>query len=103
MGCEIAKRTLVHAAAHVILQMTVQVPLVRRAELAQVALDHRHRMVFDVFGIARLDVRHVVALDAAEELLLEMRQPLVALQHEPRARAEIARRTFQIVTAARRS
>ena len=103
VGGEVAERALVHAAAHVVLEVAVQVPLVGRAELAQVALDHRHRMVLDVFGVARLHVRHIVALNTSEEFLLEVRQPLVALEHEPRSRAEIAGRTFQIFVVARRA
>ena len=60
--------------------MAIQIPLVGRAELAQVALDHRHRMILDVFRVARLHMCHIVALDAAKELLLQVRQPLVPLQ-----------------------
>ena len=65
---EIAQGTLVHPSAHVILQMSVQIPLVGRPEFAQVTFYHRHRMILDVFGVPSFHVRDVIALDAAEKL-----------------------------------
>lgn len=44
----------------------------RRSEVAQHALNHRHRMVLDVLAEARLDVRHIRALFAAIKLRVAM-------------------------------
>ena len=96
---EIAQRTLVHAAAHVVLEVSVQIPLVRCAEFAQIALDHRHRVVLDVFRVPGLDVRDVIAFDATKEFLLQMSHTFVSLQGETRSGGEITRSTFQIASA----
>lgn len=55
-----------------VLIVAVQVPLVGCAEVAHFALDHRHRMVLDMLGEARLHVGDVVALGAPVEFLLQM-------------------------------
>lgn len=52
--------------------MPVEVPFVRRAEVTVVALDHRHGVVLDVFGVPRSHMRHVVAFHAAEKFFLQV-------------------------------
>lgn len=59
--CEIARRTSESTVTIVIFAMSVQVPFVGCTEVAHIALDHRHRMVFDVFCVSRFDVGHVGA------------------------------------------
>ena len=61
---EVARRTPEGAAAVVVLAVPVQVPLVRRPEVAHVAFDHRHRVVLYVLGEPSLHVRGVRALAA---------------------------------------
>lgn len=65
---EVTHAAAERAAAAVVLVVPVQVPLVRRAEVAQRALDHRHRVVLHVLREARLEVRHIVTFFAREEL-----------------------------------
>lgn len=78
------------------MDIPIEVPFVGCAELAEVALDHGHGVVLDVLRVARLDVGDVVALDAAEELLLQMSHALVTLQGHAGTGRELARRAFQI-------
>lgn len=80
VGCEVARGTPEGAVAVVILAVPVQVPFVRGAEVAHVALDHRHRVVLDVLGVSGLDVRDVGALGAPEELGLDVLLALVSRQ-----------------------
>lgn len=61
---KVAGRTSECTVAVVIFAMAVQIPLVGRSEITHVALYHRHRMVFDVFGEARLDMGDVSAFGA---------------------------------------
>lgn len=74
---EVAFAALERARAAMILIMPVQIPFIRRTKVTQIALDHRHRMVFDVFRIARLHVRHIGTFGAAQEALLQMHHPLM--------------------------
>jgi hypothetical protein len=64
---KVAQGTLVHATTYVVLEVAIQIPLVRSVELAQIALDHGHRMIFDVLDVASLNVRYVVPFDASEK------------------------------------
>lgn len=92
---EVAGRTPERTLTVVVLAVAVQVPLVRRPEIAHLALYHRHRVVFDVFGEARLHVRYVSALGAPEVLRLHVLLAAVLRQLLLAARGERAQRTFQ--------
>lgn len=61
---EVARRTSERTVPVVIFAMPIQVPFVGRSEITHVALYHRHRVVFDVFGEARLDMGDVSAFGA---------------------------------------
>lgn len=62
--CKITRRTSKRTVPVVIFAMTIQIPLVGRSEITHVALYHWHRVVFDVFGEARLDVGDISAFGA---------------------------------------
>lgn len=94
---EVAQRTLELAITLVVAVVSVQVPLVRGAKVAQIALDHGHRVVLDVLGEARLQVGHVVALGAPEELLLQVRYSLMALHQRHAVRLERTHRALKLL------
>lgn len=77
---EVARRAPEGTLAVMVFAVTVQVPFVRGAEVTHVALDHRHRVVFDMFGEARLHVGRVCALGAPEELGFDVLGALVTLE-----------------------
>lgn len=72
IGGEVARAASKRALSVVVLAMSIQVPLVRRPEVAQLTLYHRHRVVFHVLCKARLHMRNVCALRAPEELGLDV-------------------------------
>lgn len=61
IGCEIACGTSESTVTVVIFAVPVEVPFVGSTKVAHIAFDHRHRMVFDVFGVASFDVSYVGA------------------------------------------
>lgn len=77
---KVASGALEGSRAAMILHVPVQIPFVGRAEVAGDALDHRHGVVLDVLAKARLDVGHIAALVAAEELGLAVLGQLVGTQ-----------------------
>lgn len=95
VGRERTMRTLVHARrpGGVVSVVPVQVPFVRRSEVAVRTLDHGHRVVFDVFRVPGPHVRHVVTLHAPEKLLLQVRRLLVPVDQRLAVAAERAHRT----------
>jgi len=94
---EVAQRTLELAVALVVAVVPVQVPFVGGAKVAEIALDHGHRVILDVLGEARLQVGHVVALGAPEELLLQVRDRLVALHQRHAVRLERTHRALELL------
>jgi len=98
IGREVAQRAAVSPISRMVLIVTVQVPLVWRAKVTEVALNHRHGMVLYMLCVACLHVGHVVAFTAAVKLLLEMCSALM-LQHFTRVRTrECAQRTLLYIT-----
>jgi hypothetical protein len=95
VGGEVAGGAAEGAAPVVVLAVAVQVPLVRRPEVAHVALDHRHRVVLDVLGEAGLHVGGVGALGAPEELGLDVLGAFVALELGAGAGRERAHRALE--------
>lgn len=95
IGRERTVRALVRAWRYgaVVAVVPVQIPLVRRPEVAVVALDHRHRVVLDVLGVPSPHVSHVVALHTPEEFLLQVRRLLVPVDQRPAMAAERANGT----------
>jgi len=95
VGRERTVRALVRARRYgaMVAVVPVQVPLVRRPEVAVVALDHRHRVVLDVLGVPSPHVSHVVAQHTPEEFFLQVRRLLVPVDQRPAVTTERAHGT----------
>lgn len=93
---EVAGGAAEGAVSVVVLVVPVQVPLVRRAKVAEVAFDHGHGVVLDVFGEPGFDVGDVAAFGAAEKFGFDVLLFFVPGQLTLVARRERAERAFEI-------